>query len=253
MRARPTLARSRDIRRVSPQNPGMRPSVPWPPARRNAALGALGIFLVGIFLTWFPVQALHVPQPAHPVHRTVLNGLWQTLWIIVMPYAWASARLGKSPADLGLSRRNLLRTFLLGCGLYALAMAAFVAGSHDPLIRNHPVRHLPPGGTLELGFAMCLIAAGTDVATRGFILLTLLESTGLAFAILMQNVFWLLGHTNEIRLLQSALGREGALGLFVLLGLLGDSIVLRTRNVLGLGLAHALLNIVMIWFIRTRL
>jgi len=69
---------------------------------------------------------------------------------------------------------------------------------------------------LELGFAMCLIASSTDVATRGFILLTLMECTPLAFAVAMQNVFWLLGHANEIRLLTSALGREGAVALFVL-------------------------------------
>lgn len=221
--------------------------------RRNAAMGSLGIFLAGIFIVWFPVQALKVPLPEHPVHRNLLFALWQTLWVIVMPYAWARARLGRTPADLGLSRRNLGRTFLWGCALYCIALAAFIAGSHDPLIREHPIRRLGEAGTVELGFAMCLIAAGTDVATRGFILLTLVESTGLAFAVVMQNVFWLLGHTNEIRLLQSALGREGAIGLFVVLGLLGDTIVLRTRNVLGLGLAHALLNVVMIWLIRTKL
>ena len=223
------------------------------PTRRNAALGALGIFLVGIFLTWFPVQALQVPLPRHPVHRTLLNGVWQALCVIVLPYAWAAARLGRSPAALGLSRRNLGRTFLLGCALYAIALVAFVASAHDPLIQHHPIRRLDPLGVAELGFAMCLIAASTDVATRGFVLLTLLECTPLAFAVAMQNVFWLLGHVNEIRLLSSALGREGAVALFVVLGLLGDSIVLRTRNVLGLALAHVLLNVVMIWFMRTRL
>jgi hypothetical protein len=103
---------------------------------------------------------------------------------------------------------------------------------------------------MQTALTMFLIAAGTDVATRGFILLSLARHSSLWFAILMQNVFWLLGHTHEIRVLAGALGGVGAVGLFVVLGLLGDSIALRTRNVIGLGLAHVMLNVVMTSYIR---
>lgn len=221
----------------------------WPPRSRNATLGILGIFVTGIFLTWFPVQ-IGVPLPAHPVDRKLVMGIWQTVCTIGIPYWWAWKRLGRPPASLGLGRANLGRSLGWGCALYVIALVAFVASSNDPLIARHPARLLPPPRALEIGTAMCLIAAGTDVATRGFVLLSLARYTHISFAIAMQNVFWLLGHTNEIRLMSSALGDWGAVGLFLLLGLLGDSIALRTRNVLGLGLAHALLNVVMISYMR---
>lgn len=220
------------------------------PRHRNATLGILGVFLGCIFVTWFPIQVLRVPLPAHPVDRTVATTVWQTLWMIVMPYVWASARLGRSPAGLGLTRRNLGRGVVLGCALYTIALAAFVYASHEEVFQNHPARHLPLDRTLVLGASMCVVAAGTDIATRGFILLALVEHTPVAFAVAMQNVFWMLGHTNEIRVLSEAMGWQAAVGLNILLGLLGDSIALRTRNVAGLAIAHALLNVVMIVFLR---
>lgn len=220
------------------------------PPRRNAALGILGLFLACIFVTWFPIQALRVPLPRNPVDRTVATAAWQTLWMIVMPYVWARVRLGRSPASLGITTRNLGRGFALGCALYLLALAAFVYGSHDPVFQNHPIRRLPVDRMFLLGSTMCVIAAGTDIATRGFILLTLVDRTGVPFAVAMQNIFWILGHTNEIRVLSGPLGWGGAVGLNLVLGLLGDSIALRTRNVLGLALAHALLNVAMILYLR---
>lgn len=220
------------------------------PARsRNATLGILGIFLVGILITWLPV-GLQLPLPGHPVDRTSVMALWQTLGMIVIPYYWAAKRLGLSPADLGLGRRGFLRSFGLACGLYTIALVAFAFTTHDPLIAQHPIKLLPAPKAMQTALTMFLIAAGTDVATRGFILLSLARHSSFWFAILMQNVFWLLGHTHEIRVLAGALGGVGAVGLFVVLGLLGDSIALRTRNVIGLGLAHVMLNVVMTSYIR---
>jgi hypothetical protein len=230
---------------------GIERHAPGAPRDLTAVAGALGIFGVGIFLTWFPVTALRVPLPAHPVDRTAVTGAWQFLMTIGLPYAWAAGRLGLSPARLGLTTHNLGRCLALGCALYAIAFLAFVYGRHDPLIADHPIRHVAGARVWLLGGAMCLIAAGTDIATRGFILLTLADRGPLWFAILMQNVFWLFGHTHEIRVLESALGQAGAFGLFLLLGVLGDGIALRTRNVLGLALAHVVLNVVMIIFIRS--
>ncbi len=215
-----------------------------------AVAGVLGVFLLGIFLTWFPITALRIPLPNHPVDRTAVTALWQTLATIVLPYVWAARRLRMSPAELGLSRRNLGKCLALGGALYVIALVAFIYGRHDPLVADHAIRHIDGGRMWLLGATMCLIAAGTDIATRGFILLSLAKHGPLWFAIVMQNAFWLFGHTHEIQVLTSALGRVGAIGLFVLLGLLGDSIALRTRNVVGLGIAHALLNVVMITFIR---
>lgn len=221
-------------------------------ARRdlNATLGILGIFLTAIFLTWFPIAGISVPLPDHPVYRTAWTGGWQFFATIVIPYVWAARRLRMSPADLGISTRNLGVSVLLGCALYSLALIAFWYGRHDPLVAQHPIRFLPDREVWVLGGTMCLIASGTDIATRGFILLSLARHAGVPFAVVSQNVFWMVGHTHEIAVLESALGPIGANGLFLLLGLLGDTIALRTRNVLGLAVAHILLNIVMISYIR---
>jgi hypothetical protein len=219
-------------------------------ASRNATIGVLGIFLTGIFLTWFPIQVLRAPLPRHPVDRALATGLWQTLFVIVMPYVWSAFRLRRGPQSLGLTVRSLPKSTLLGCALYSITFTAFLLAANSPLLQSHPVRHLPLPRTLELGFAMCMIAAGTDVATRGFILLSLVERTNVAFAVLMQNVFWLLGHTHEIKVLTSVFGTAGAVGLFVLIGVLGDSIVLKTRNVVGLAIGHILLNVAMITYLR---
>src|SRR5262249_28755463 len=153
-----------------------------------------GVFVTGIFLTWFPGQVLKVWTPPNPVDRWVFSVVWQTITVIVLPYMWAAARLGRGPASLGLTWKNLPRSVLLGCALYSLALAAFISAAKTPLIQHHLIRQIPPLRVLELGSAMCLGAAGTDVATRGFILMTLVEVTPLPFAVVMQNVFWMIGH-----------------------------------------------------------
>jgi Type II CAAX prenyl endopeptidase Rce1-like len=216
--------------------------------RRNAAIGILGVFLTGIFLVWFPTQVLHVPLPRNPVHNTLINGIWQTLMVIVMPYTWAAVRLGRSPSSLGLTRKNLGKSLLMGCALYSIALAAFISASHTPLIMNHAIRRLPPGGVVELGSVMCLVAAGTDIATRGFILLTLIEVTNVPFAVVMQNIFWMLGHTHEIRQIAAAFGMPGAIALNIFLGGVGDWIAMRTRSVVGLAVGHVFLNVAMIFY-----
>jgi membrane protease YdiL (CAAX protease family) len=176
--------------------------------------------------------------------------IWQSVATILIPYIWAMKRLGFSLADLGLSTRKLGRSLLLGCLLYSLALAAFLHCSADPLITNHAVGKLPPMEAVGLASSMCLIAAGTDLETRGFILLTLTRYTHVGFAILVQNLAWYAGHIHEIKLLTGCLGFSGALALTLTLGIIGDLITLRTRNVAGLAIAHILLNVILSLYIR---
>ena len=227
----------------------VRDSIP-PAAAFNRVLGILGIFALGIFLDWFPLTVLHVPWPRGLLSHPFADGGWQTVTTIIIPCAWAIWRLGLRPADLGLSTKGLGRTLLLGCALYSLALAAFVHCAGDPLIAHHILGRVGLGDAIGLTAAMSLVAAGTDIATRGFLLLTLSRYTHVGFAILVQNLAWYLGHINEIGLLTGCLGYYGALGLTLTLGILGDVVALRTRNVVGLSLAHILLNIAMAVFIR---
>lgn len=216
----------------------------------NATLGILGIFALGIFLVWFPLVVLMVPQPSGLVTRTLFTAVWQTVTTIVMPCAWAVWRLDLHLADLGLSLHNLGHSALLGCALYTLALAAFLHCSNDPLIAYNPVRDLPMGEAIGLTSALCLIAAGTDIATRGFILLTLARHTHVIFAIAVQNLTWFLGHVHEINLLTNCLGAPAAIGLTLTLGVLGDVVALKTRNVVGLAIAHVFLNVALTVYIR---
>jgi hypothetical protein len=97
---------------------------------------------------------------------------------------------------------------------------------------------------------MSVIAAGTDLLTRGFILLTLARHSHVVFAIAMQNAIWCLGHVHEIGLLADCLGVGGATLLTLTLGIGGDMVVLRTRNVIGLCIAHVLLNVILTVYLR---
>lgn len=103
---------------------------------------------------------------------------------------------------------------------------------------------------MTLLLSMSMIAAGTDLTTRGFILLGLARYSPLIFAIIVQNALWYLGHITEITQLTGCLTLWGAIGLTLTLGILGDIVALKTRNILGLAIAHILLNISMMVFIR---
>lgn len=217
----------------------------------NATAGILGIYALGIFLTWYPMVALGIPLPEGIVARSAVNATWQTVATIALPWAWAMWRLGFSLADFGISIHKLGQAMLLGCLLYSMALAAFIHCSADPLITNHAVGKLPTSEAAGLVASMSLVAAGTDLATRGFILFSLARYTHIIFAIFIQNLTWYLGHIHEISLLTGCLGYAGALTLTLTLGILGDIIALRTRNVLGLAFAHILLNIVLSLYIRS--
>lgn len=216
----------------------------------NAVLGILGIFTLGVFLDWYPKVILGLPLPKDTVLSSAVSALWQVGATIVIPCLWAMRRLGLGLRDFGLTMRRLGITLLYGCALYSLALAAFIHCSADPLIANHAVGRMPLAEAVQLTAVMGLIAAITDITTRGFLLLTLSRYGPVWFAVVVQNLTWYLGHIHEINLLTGCLGYATALGLTLTLGILGDVIALKTRNVVGLAIAHILLNVVLMIYIR---
>lgn len=216
----------------------------------NAILGVLGIFSLGIFLEWYPKVILGLPLPGDIVLNSAVGALWQVGATIVIPCLWAMRRLGLSLRDLGLTTHRLGINLLYGCMLYSLALAAFIHCSAAPMVANHALGQLPLGEALQLVGVMGLLAATTDIATRGFLLLTLSRYGPVWFAVVIQNLTWYLGHIHEIEMLRGCLGFAGALGLTLTLGILGDIIALKTRNVTGLAIAHILLNLVLMFYIR---
>lgn len=216
----------------------------------NATLGVLGIIAFGIACQWIPFVTLNVPLPSGQVASMAITAFWQTLLLVIVPYLWAVKRLGMNLADLGLSHRHLGMSTVLGCGLYLIALVAFIHCSGGAVMAQHTVRTASAADATMLVTLMGIIAAGTDLTTRGFVLLTLTRHTHVVFAIFMQNLIWYLGHIHEINLLAACLGIPLATSLTLTLGILGDMIVLRTKNVIGLAIAHILLNIVLSIYIR---
>ncbi len=220
-------------------------------ANLNMVLGIVGVCLLGIFLAWFVTDMGLLPLPKDPVHAALGGASWQFFTTVVVLYWWAAKRLRLTPADLGITRDKLGKSIALGCLLYTLALVAFVSCSNDPLIAQHGLRHANTRDTALLLLSMSIIAAGTDLTTRGFILLGLARYSPLVFAIVMQNALWYIGHLNEIALLSGCLSWGGAVGLTLTLGILGDVIALKTRNVIGLVVAHVVLNVVMMLYIKS--
>lgn len=218
----------------------------------NLALGILGACGLGIFLAWFVTAMQLIPLPQNPVWSSLTGASWQFFTTVVLLYWWAKARLHLSLSDLGITRKNLLTTIILGCLLYSVALIAFVSCSNDPFIAQHALRTAGTKDAMLLLFAMGLTAAGTDLTTRGFILLGLARYTPIWFAIVVQNALWYLGHISEIAQLSGCMTVWGAVGLTFTLGILGDIVALRTRNVVGLAIAHVLLNVTMMVFIRSQ-
>lgn len=217
----------------------------------NAFLSVSGIYLLGIFLTWYLTGIIKIPLPDNPALKLLTTAALQTVFTIIIPFIWAVKRLNFSLQDLGISTKKLVPSITLGCVLYALALAAFLHCTADPMISNNIVRSLGMKDASIFFLGMAIIAAGTDLATRGFILFTLARFTTLPIAIVMQNAAWYLGHIGEINMLENCLGLWTAIGLTLTLGILGDVIALKTRNIVGLSIAHILLNAILVVYIRS--
>lgn len=219
-------------------------------ANINMTLGILGVCSLGIFLAWFATAMQLLPLPRDPIWSSLVGASWQFLTTVIVLYWWANKRLRLPLSELGITTKNLLMSTVLGCLLYSLAFLAFVSCSNDPMIAQHGLRNANTEDAMLLLLTMSIIASGTDLTTRGFILLGLARYTPLIFAIVVQNAVWYLGHLKEIDQLSGCLTLAGAIGLTLTLGVLGDIVALKTRNVVGLAIAHILLNITMMIFIK---
>ena len=88
-----------------------------------------------------------------------------------------------------------------------------------------------------------VMAAITDYWTRGFVLLHLSKRYNEFVGILGQNVCWFILHFYEIELLAPYIGWGGAILMTLFLGITGDLVALKTKNLYGLMMGHLLLNV----------
>jgi hypothetical protein len=171
---------------------------------------------------------------------------------VLLPFGWAWYYKKHSLTDFGITKNKLLLSIVFGIGLYSIALIAFVLSLGNPAFDQYfrwgaDYRIAEWLTTLALVSWMAFV---TDLWTRGFVLMLLTKYQSPLFGIFAQNVTWLGVHLYEIALLGPAMGFAGALILTLILGVLGDVIALKTKNIIGLGIGHIFLNIAFFSYVR---
>ena len=154
--------------------------------------------------------------------------------------------------DFGIRKENLAISTVLGIGVYTIALLSFLYHVGDKDFDEHFVegkRSLDVASLVIVSLFTFCMAAITDIWTRGFVLLPTTRFRSKLVAILLQNVVWFLIHIYEILLLMDAFGLAQSIALTIVLGVTGDMVVLRYRNVLGLAIGHIYLNLVFIIYV----
>ncbi len=165
----------------------------------------------------------------------------------VLPVLWFYRRHSISLKKLGVippSPRTALN-FLAGVMLYILA--GFVFTRYE-IFFDQWRRPLNPFVVFPTIF---ILVAVTDFWTRGFILQFLAEHRDKTVAIVTQNAIWFIIHWYEILLLQDYIGISGAIILTLFLGIGGDLLTLRSKEITGLMLGHFILNLMIITYANT--
>ena len=156
------------------------------------------------------------------------------------------------PVDLGITKKNLILSVLLGTGVFSIALVIFLSLIGVPEFDRYFMwsQEMENG---EFAITMILIAwmaALTDIWTRGMVLMPVMKLHGVYLALLTQNVVWLAAHLYELEFLRGSMTLLGAVGLTITLGILGDLVVIRTKNVIGPAVGHIMLNLVFFSYIR---
>ena len=189
---------------------------------------------------------------ASPLQDNLFRAVRMTCVYVLLPFGWAYYYKKHQLAEFGITRKKLIPALILGLAVYSIALLAFLLSLGNPSFDAH----FRWGGDYTLTdwlLIMALVswmAFVTDLWTRGFVLMLLAKYQSPGFGILVQNVTWLLVHLYEIAILGPSMGVLGALGLTLVLGVLGDLVALRTKNIIGLGVGHMYLNIAFFGYVR---
>jgi len=171
---------------------------------------------------------------------------------ILLPFGWAVLIKKMSFSDLGLTSKKIVLSAVLGIGIYSIALIVFLLSLGNPTFD----RNFSWGADytiVEWLLALALVswmAFVTDLWTRGFVLMLLAKYQSPWFGVFAQNLTWLIVHLYEVALLGPVVGIVGALALTISLGLLGDIVALKTKNIIGLGIGHIFLNIAFFSYVR---
>lgn len=171
---------------------------------------------------------------------------------ILLPFGWAVVIKKMSFSDFGITTKKIILSTILGIGIYSIALIVFLLSLGNTAFDRH-FRWGADYTIVEWLLVLALVswmAFVTDLWTRGFVLTLLTKYQSPWFGIFAQNLTWLVVHLYEIALLGPVIGIVGALGLTVSLGVLGDIVALKTKNIIGLGIGHIFLNIAFFGYVR---
>jgi membrane protease YdiL (CAAX protease family) len=201
-------------------------------------------------LYWYQTYEIQLTDIEYDVIRTIR----MTLIYILFPVGWVIYFKRVKLIDLGITTNRLAYATALGIGVYSICLIVFILSIGKPEFDTLYTEGLANMSYTELIAFIPLVsimAMITDLWTRGFILMLLAKYKGPLFGILAQNITWLAIHLYEIDLLKAALTLPGAIALTVALGVLGDLAVLKTRNVIGVGIGHIFLNLAFVSYVLT--
>lgn len=183
-------------------------------------------------------EALALPPTLYNLVRTI-----RMFAIYGFIPIWFTVSRGGGMSDLGLcvpeTKKDLVVAIFGGVLVYQIASYVFISNGIF-------FRGWIPFSTFELAvnlFLVGIMASLTDFWTRGFILLQVSKRYGSHWGLICQNAAWFIIHFYEIQLLNYYIGWFSAIVLTLVLGILGDFIALRTRNLFGLMIGHFLLNL----------
>ena len=175
-----------------------------------------------------------------------------TIFYFIIPLFWLIKIRKMRLPDLGILKINLIRSTVLGLGVYAIALVVFLLLLGNPEFDRYFVwsRDMPAREFVLTIAVIAWMAALTDIWTRGMILMPVLKLKGLYLAILTQNIFWLASHIYELSYLAPSMTLAGALALTITLGVLGDLVAIKTKNIVGLSIGHIFLNLAFFSYVR---
>jgi len=187
-----------------------------------------------------------------PLGNNIFRAIRMTIFYVILPFGWAYYYKHLNKSDLGITKKRLFASIILGLGVYTIALFAFLLSLGNPAFDHHFSWGMDYSLTDWL-LTMSLVswmAFVNDLWTRGFVLMLLAKFQTPWFAIIAQNITWLMIHLYEVAILSPSMGLLGALGLTVVLGVCGDLVALKTRNIIGLGIGHIYLNIAFFSYVR---
>lgn len=170
----------------------------------------------------------------------LVRALRMTIFYVLFPILFLR-RHNRDWKELGiLPRRNMLGENLVG-GIFIYGVATYIFLENEIFFSGW--QFLSNNEIIVKLILVAIMASITDLWTRGFILFEVANKYSDRTAIIVQNITWFTIHIYEIELLEPFIGYWNSILLTLFLGIGGDLVALRTRNIFGLMLGHTLLNV----------